>query len=499
MPIKFSVKKQLLLLVGLSILVIVVIIKPWQLYFLNDDFMHIPDARVWLRSGFMRPVSNVFLWIDKQLYGNKPLGFFMTAMCFHVGAVIMVFFTTIKISKQYLAALPHELFPFCTAFFFLVYPWHAEPLMWLISRGSMLATLFTVSSFYFYIGTKNRHYNILISALLFILALFSYESIWNAILFFGLFSFLNVRFKFSTIRTEAKYFGMMVFIFIGYLILRVQLLHTLAGDGYVEINENLKHVPLLFGNWLKLFARVFSPPFENSNYFIFCFSVIIIVVVWGLYFAIKKNRILFLFMLLAVFGIASSVVTAAPLGIDTHYNEGERYLYFASFFYCLLLAFVCCYLLPNKYFKTVVILIGIGFIVALYQLQHNYKFASQVAKTTLKKVRNYRELNRVVFVDVPTQFKGSLIFRICLPNAIAWINPECKYERIEVQSSARVIDAVANYAEGDVSWGEFAAAKQLQINDLKLPMSILSDTITKNDAIFWFKSTGIYKVKIHDP
>ncbi|TAD86973.1 MAG: hypothetical protein EAY75_06590 [Bacteroidetes bacterium] len=471
-------------------------VKPWQLYFLNDDFMHIPDARLWLRSGFMRPVPNVFLWIDKQLFGNSALGFFATTMLLQVGCVLVVFFTTNKIAARYLHPLPVGNLGFVTALLFMVYPWHAEAMMWVISRVSIMACLFTLASFYFYIDASRRPFLMMPALLFFLLALFSYESMWSAILFFGLFSILNVRRGYASTSQEALSFGVVAMVFAAYLVLRVVVLSTLAGDGYDEINTNLSNFGLLLGNGIKLFGRIFTPPFANSNYFLAVFALVLLVLLAAVAWAYKKNRLVFWALVVALAGMAAGVATAAPLGIDTHYNESERYLYYASYFYCFFCGTVIVLLVGKAVQGWVLFgLMGV-FTILLANLQQNYRYASAITRTTMQTVAQYPSYNRAVFIDVPTKYKGSMVFRICLPHGIRWINPMAKYDSILIFNQVKSFERSENFETGVVDWPVLAKAKQWPSERAVLPGS---DTLQSHDVVFWFKPEGIYKVNFTAP
>jgi hypothetical protein len=497
--IDHKTKQQLWWLLAACLALIFIVIKPWQLYYLNDDFMHIPDARLWLRSGFMRPVPNVFLWLDKQLFGKAALGFFATTMLLQTACVFGVYFFTRKIGFLYLKPLPVGDLAFVTALLFLVYPWHAEAMMWVISRVSIMACLFTLGSFYFYVDAAHKPTRLLASVLLFLLALFSYESMWSAILFFGLFSLLNVKQGYATKKQEALNFGCVALVFAAYLALRVAVLSTLAGDGYDQINENLGRYALLLQNGIKLFGRIFTPPFANSMYFGVCFAALLLVLMGLLWWARKKSKLAFWTLIVAMVGMAAGVVTAAPLGIDTHYNESERYLYYASYFYCFFLGLSIVVLLRQKQQQVAVVAIVAVFVALLLNLQGNYRFASAITRTTMQTVAKYPQYQRAIFVDAPTKYKGSMVFRICLPHGVRWINPEVQYDSIAVFSQDSTVQRHWPYLSGEVGWNSLATEKGWPQNLAVMPGAAVPDTLSGRDVVFWFRPNGIFKVNFKAP
>jgi hypothetical protein len=71
-------KKLQIRILWAGCLLLVFVIRPWQLYFLNDDFIHIPAGDVFVRGGFLRPMPNLLVALDTFLYGKHALGFFVT-------------------------------------------------------------------------------------------------------------------------------------------------------------------------------------------------------------------------------------------------------------------------------------------------------------------------------------------------------------------------------------------------------------------------------------
>lgn len=488
-------KSQVLLLLLCSMLFILVI-KPWQLYFLNDDFLHIPMPNKWLflRGGFMRPIPNFVLLFDKWLYGKNATGFFYTTIFFHTCCVISVYFFVKQLLVTYFSNSSFSFIPLITALLFLCYPYHAEPLMWVISRVSIMAAMLTFLSLTCYIKAGENYWYLLLSWLCFVTALFTYESMWNILLLFGLIGYADWQKQRTIFRKVLLMFGLMAATFGVYLLLRLWVLHSLAGDGYLEINENLSNFKLLVINQVKLSGRIFTPPFVNTIYAITFFAVSLIFYSWLIYKIFKRNKNWGWLMLLVWGAMITGVLTAAPLGIDTHYNESERYLYYASFFYCFFIAFAIAVLLNEKKRVVILGLLLLVFVLLFSDLQANYRYASTVTKTTVKMVAANTEYRNAYFIDVPMKYKGSMIFRISLPEAIRWIVPEATYDSVSIVSQIEMPSGILPFKTGACSWQELATAKGWNEKVPVIKGTGIMDRIENNDVVFWYRSDGLYKV-----
>jgi len=494
-------QKSILLL---GCIAMIFIVRPWQLYFLNDDFLHIPPSIRYLfnHGGFMRPVPNIFVEIDKWIYGKNATGFFVTSLLLHTACVFTVYAFMQKLRSLYFAEQRYTLLPFLTAFLFLFYPFHGEALMWVIARVTIITTLFTMASFYFYLSAGQNRWHLLFAWLCFVVALFTYESMWNAPLLFFLLSFIRVRTSGNdkkVFKAEAINVGVMFATFLAYLFVRMLVLHSVTGDGYEKF-EDAYNVTAILTNIVKLFARVFTPPAYQSTIptTIFIASLILYAVLVLLSFRKdKKAGILSVLLWIALF---TGIITAAPLGIDTHRNESDRYLFYASFFFCAFIALMICLFINKNTVRFIITCIySVASISILLSYQKNYAYASAVTRTTTQFVQQYPNHAHAYFTDIPKARHGSLIFRISLANGIRWIWPDCNYTSISMCSQVNNASGILPFRTGEKTWGEFAAAKQIQS-----VLPIITDSlqsprlIERKDILFWYTDSGLYKINIPD-
>lgn len=480
----------------LGSLVVLAIMQPWNLYFLNDDFEHIPNNNLIVRKNFLRPVSNFFLVWDRWLFNKSATGYFLTTLALHTFCTICVYYLCRQVLKHYNTKLPPYV-ALLAAIIFLFYPFHAEPLFWIISRVSVIAALFTILSLYYYLK-KNEHLKyLLLSWLAFVIALFTYESMWNVLFLYCLISFLAIKKLRTAIRKELIQAGIFVFTFIVYICIRFISLSTITG-GYADIDNNMSRIPVLLGNLLKLVARNFTPPFLYTGFSIIFFGLSVIIYAVAMAVMWKKNKQAAWLMVTLGVGVISGVITATPLSIDTHGNESERYIYYSSFFFCFFLAIVITLL--KKQWKFIITgCIIILEITGLIVYNAHYRYTSAVVKSSLEFIKKYPDCKNAYFINVPGEYKGALIFRVCLPNAIRWIAPECKYDSVKIISQTEDAGGIIPFKTGEKAWADVSREKNFnsQLNTYSLKDSLNRNIIVnKNDAIFWFTDQGLYKVNI---
>jgi phosphoglycerol transferase MdoB-like AlkP superfamily enzyme len=127
----------------------------------------------------------------------------------------------------------------------------------------------------------------------------------------------------------------------------------------------------------------------------------------------KKSKNLFVFILLVISCIGISLLPVISLGADVHDSEAERYLYPASVFACLLLVYILNSLIKkiNHVAKIMVLIIGCH-LYFLYQSSTAYRYASYVSRFVIESLNTVPGIKYVTFTNLPSQYKGALIFRI---------------------------------------------------------------------------------------
>ncbi len=408
-----------------------IICNPAGLYFLCDDFAHIPQSSKGnlFQTHLLRPAIYCTLWLDIKAWNMNATGFHITNLVIHIANSVLVYFVSLTLFKRYTNSAGKPFLSLLTALLFLCYAFHSEPVFWIAARGGSLAALFIQLSllFYFKGSIKFRA----LALIFFVAGLFTYELSWIVPLLLTLFYLYDVYLK----REQKSYLPVTAYWYVlsGYLFLRY---FTLKGSlsGYEFGNVLNNNFFRLLNNYTSLLARTFLPPVQNSKVFFAMF-----VVAGGTFFFLfiyflKKQKSNFWFLVLLFSCIAVSLLPVISLGIDTHDSESERFIYPATIFACLFIVFALHAVIKKMlHFQLAMA----GFIIFhLYFLQQAgavYRYASYVSRFTIEALNNEVGVKKLIFTNLPAQYKGGLIFRIGFP---VWA-PQIlnnTYETVEIQS-----------------------------------------------------------------
>lgn len=419
MSISFSKSQKLIL--ALIVLATLYILHPFQLYFLADDFLHIPESRenFWMQRNSIRPVGNLSLHIDEWFSGTNALGYHITNLLLHVFSSCLVLAVTEKLLSKFYQENAKQI-AILAAVLFFCYPFHSESIFWIIGRSGSLGTLFFLLSFYLYLTKPKNPFFILLSLAAYLLALLSYESSWIyplTLLLLILFTSKEER------KNHLVYFLLVCAVFSLYIFLRLratgEMLNHYDAQSFVQLK-----IGLLLRNFSTLFARTFLPPFYKQEHFMMMFMLLVIVIIaiaWILY---KLKRIDKLVIFLLIVWLIS-YLPYLSLGVDTHGTEGERYLYLPSFFFCLLLIVVF-----KRFFSFNLMFIGVvvTMLFSLFYLKQSrtyYDKAGRIAKITLQEIGKPENGNKnILLQNLPQYNKGAVVFRIGLENAVQWFYPQ---------------------------------------------------------------------------
>jgi hypothetical protein len=413
------------------------VVKPWDLYFLNDDFIHIPLSAktIWVHFFFFRPVANLVTATEVKLFGNHAAGFHMTSLLLHMAVTALVALLSNALLKKYgnPEKFPHA--GFLTGCLFFIYPFHSEPLMWVIGRISMIATLFYIISILFFLKGSNWYHRAL-SLLFFIPALFTYEISWTLPLVITL---LAVTDHYTHKKSWRSTIGLMLphwLVFGVFLGLRSALLQRVFTE-YDVAGRNLNIVELA-ANFFRLFARTVVPPAQSTMLFMGSFliaaSLLLILVIY----LIKKKGLSPIHILLAAM-LCISYLPVITIGTDTHGVEGERYLYLPSVFWLILLVMMISSL-PLRFKTLILAAVAITYGYILFISAKAYQHASHIARNIISSVNPSTPVRNIVAINLPTNYKGAMIYRIGYQEAVRWMRPDIRFD------SALVIPAERTYA-----------------------------------------------------
>lgn len=123
------------------------------------------------QSYYYRPIFTSSLALDYAIWGERPAGFHITNILLHAGATVAVYSLGLLLLRNVTAA-------FAAGLLFAVHPVHTEAVAWISGRNEMLAAVFMLTSFSFYLRytEDSRNRSLALSLLLFFLALLSKET-----------------------------------------------------------------------------------------------------------------------------------------------------------------------------------------------------------------------------------------------------------------------------------------------------------------------------------
>lgn len=325
---------------------------------LKDIFTNSYRAGFWDRKeGLYRPLSVAMFAVEYQIGNGSPLPGHIMNILFYVLTSIVVLSVLKRILQNY-----HPLIPIAAALLFVAHPIHTEVVANIKSRDELLSFFFGILALdllFNYID-KNKIHWMLLSCLAFMLSLFSKESsvTWLGVYPLALW-FLTDKKIMDIVKLSIPYLAL----FILFMLIRTSILGTITGEKEVLlINNSLVGAPdkasqlaTAFGILARYIGILLIPA---SLVFDYSYNTIpnitfgnplallgVVTTIGGLIFAVrslsKKSLVAF-----AILFYLGSISILSNLFLTLEATMGERFVYTASFGFCLLVA-----LLLDKLFK----------------------------------------------------------------------------------------------------------------------------------------------------
>jgi hypothetical protein len=386
--------------------------------FASDDFEVIRrvgmDRRL-LIPGFFRPLSDLTLLGNYLVWGWHAWGYYLFNILIHGvnSYLVMVLCLRWGFPGDRSLQWPYAVF---AAILFLVYPFHSEGIDWILGRGATLCTFFGLAALATMLSGLPALWRLFWAALLYFIGMMAYEPVVVLPLFC-----LIILYTCGAGRREMFRWGIVL---LGVLAVHVAV-RLWANGGIAGRYEGaffgagLSH---LAGNVVKVAARLFLPPSENSRTMIVLFSLTSIgwVVVLGYFLRgarhVRERRIyLFAVFTMLVISCMLPVIT----GVSTRTSESDRLLYFPSVFFCCILSFLLVSLVKRGVWRG-----GIAAGLLIYMLiflgkgNLNWTRASNMTRDILQVVGNEPKGKRILIVNLPDELGGAYIFRLGFPEAM---------------------------------------------------------------------------------
>lgn len=350
------------------ILLLIIVFIPYSHIFRNsfvvddDDFIARWDATrnfgnlpLFLKGltpegheGVYRPIRTILYSVAYKLFRVNPSGYHLFSIIIHLSSTILIYLILVSTLHTYLI-------PFVSAIFFAIHPIHTESITYITSSFDMPGIVFLLLSFYLYIKytllRKRLHYGL--SVLFSIVAYFNYEV---ALVFPLLLMLYNLCFKVThKIKVYIPYITGALF----YIIARLLFIGVGGKGGYV-LNSFYYTMLLMPKAFFKYISLMFFPINLDMNHELYpgIYSMLYVGYDKGILssYSFYDPRVLIPLIIIGVIiyiGVRSyekrptisfcigwffiSLVAVSNI-IPTGIIMAEKYLYLASFGYCLLLS-----------------------------------------------------------------------------------------------------------------------------------------------------------------
>ncbi|MFM2361361.1 MAG: hypothetical protein RLZZ316_263 [Bacteroidota bacterium] len=424
-------------------LLIVVIWAAWpgSLYFVNDDYLHIPQLGkgLFVNTHFVRPVAEFTIWLDYTLWGKNATGYHITNLVIHLSNTLLLFYFSklFFLNSTSWGKKQIQTGAWLMSVLFMVYPFHAEAIFWILGRGASLSFLWMQLSLICFLKSEKKIAYTYLAYLFFVLALFTYESSFIFPFLVLIIAAINTGLDSSRLRKWhiAGFFILLLFVLLYRLLLMGKLADTYEAAHLLDFN-----ISALLYNANALLARSFIMPLQSRAWMIVCYGLVLACIAFVMYVLYQLNRNLYklTWVLLGAFMVA--IIPVVSKGIDTHDGEGGRFLYLPSLFILLLLLMCCIRIIRSPIVRSCV-LVGIGFYytVCFISFSQEYKQAAQIARSSFNKLPQNKYYKKIYLQQLPTQYKGAFLFRSNFTEGLQWICPTLKVDSIVLLSKKEII------------------------------------------------------------
>jgi hypothetical protein len=426
-----------------------------QLGLLSDDFSVL--ARLLLENkpgyakSYFRPVTEYSFIADVKIFGLNTLELHSHNLLLHVANSCLVFFAMRSLLSTSGINQTRPTQPALTAaIFFLVLPTHTESVAWIVARGDLLVCLFSLLAILTSLKyiQKPNHLMAATAATMTLLALLSKEAALP--LPFILATIVAGTYLLSgrkVFNRDAIILAIWVASAFGcYWVLRYQHMDQLIGSG--NLNNWGKNTLL---NGVIYTLKSFGLDWHNFNAHFYiqknliAISICIATIIAALLCIPRKivslNSILILLIVL-------SMIPIIHKGVHFHLIGGERYIYLASVFSCMILGLCLSgdrFRLPKT---TIVILLVLGYSWKLNQNLEPWKIADRVTKDSLASISEQLQQTdftgkrkHIIISGLPASYQGVYIFQRGIISALRYFTgPEVDIRNAWVLNLVKMVD-----------------------------------------------------------
>ena len=171
--------------------------------------------------------------------------------------------------------------------------------------------------------------------------------------------------------------------------------------------------------FVKSFGKLFIYPQHNSQSFVLFFSGVLLLIsssFIAMFYYRREHFPGYTFLWLA---LVIAHIIPGFFGVDTHTSDGERLLYFPSFFVCAALAFAICSFIPSKTWQAFMLLLLL--VCNVYYLEKGKKnwIKADAAINNINYSLKQFSGKPLYLINIPDAIDGSFVYRNGFREAMA--------------------------------------------------------------------------------
>jgi len=408
--------------------------NPWDLYFINDDFIHIPKASDGTigHNNAARHINDLSLYLDSLWSKKSAFGYHLTNLLLHIFNLLLSIVLLKKIVASYQKAVPDYVIVLMVCLFG-VYAFHSEALFWILCRTASLSMFFNLICWICFFKCMQNRWWLVPMCVSFLLGIFTYESLFVFPVWLLIWLFTIPK---NAAEKRLSKIPMIVLwiLFIAYFPVRVKITGELLGTYEAKDIQEFHLFPLI-ENSFKLFTRSFLPPMLNTKLFLTFFAIIMMAVAYFSWKLIKRKKV----DNLLIFFVLSWLISYFPyvsLGISTTGYESERYLYYPSFFLCISIIYAGYLLFQQDRIKmySYLMLIFCFHLFFFVKSAVVFKAIGGYSKSAIVAIQKVPMTKGIVIKDLPVYSNGLPIFDYGFDKALAWQVPGRDSNNVQVIS-----------------------------------------------------------------
>ena len=373
----------------------------------SDDFevvLRVSKGDLISLHSFFRPLSDISIYLCFLISGINGWSYVLFNLLVHVFCGVLLYNTCLYLFSN---AEKKRTVGITAVLLFVLYPFHHESIVWAVGRGSGMATLLAIAALNLALIKPPKTVWILVSGALFFLSLSTYENTVLLPLIAGVLIWLKHR---DTGGWWYKWMIVFSLVAIGNLLVRFWLVQLIVGDYGSRIFEF--HPLTLVLKFLKASGRLVLPPLHSEIYMMGGSVLAGSLFVFLSFRMFRKNpsgkvayiaigaAFLFSFLLPVLFGVSTRTI------------EGDRLLYFPSFFFSLWLAYILVTGTSFRQLRITVAIIVIYFTGCLYSGNLKWREADTIRTKLLAQTASFLKDKKTAYlVNLPEEYKGAHVFR----------------------------------------------------------------------------------------